>query len=120
VFQYHSAVAWCEESGELGHVRFTSEAHSIQRHTIRLAGVPLAGVTVRIMADPRLQFTFQELIYAATALRQQARWSERKAADPQYGSSREIFSTAARSQDELAEKFQRIACEIAPPPRRRR
>ena len=65
------------------------------------------------MADPRLQFIFQELLYAAIALRQQARWSERQAADPQYGSTREIFGTAARSQDELAEKFQRIADVIA-------
>lgn len=65
------------------------------------------------MADPRLQFTFQELIYAATALRQQARWSARQATHPQYGSTKEIFSIAARSQDELAEKFQRIADEVA-------
>ena len=90
----------------------TREAHCIQRPTIRLAGVPPAGVTFRVMADPRLQFTSQDLLYAATALRQQARWSERQAADPQNGSTREIFNTAARSQDELAEKFQRIAEEV--------
>ena len=66
------------------------------------------------MADPRMQLTFQELIYAATALRQQARWSEKQAADPQYGTTREVFANSARSQDELAAKIQRSADLIAP------
>lgn len=69
------------------------------------------------MTDPRLQLTFQELLFAATALRQQARWSERQAADPKYGSTREVFRTSARSQDELAAKIQRIADQVAPRPR---
>ncbi len=71
------------------------------------------------MPDPRLEFTFQELIYAATALRREARWSEEQAKDPQYGTTREVFSNAAKAQDELAAKFQRIADQVAPRPRRR-
>lgn len=68
------------------------------------------------MPDPRLEFTFQELIYAATALRRQARWSEEQAKDPQYGSTREVFIRAAQGQDVLAAKFQRIADQVAARP----
>jgi hypothetical protein len=68
------------------------------------------------MVDPRLQLSFQELIYAATALRQQARWSEKQASDPQFGTTREVFANSARAQYELAAKIQRIADQIAPRP----
>lgn len=61
------------------------------------------------MADPRTQLTAQELIYAATALRAEARRAERQAADPQYQSSRPLFEGAAAAYDELARKLTRIA-----------
>lgn len=59
------------------------------------------------MAEERL--TAQDLIYAATALRQSARISERRAADPTFHSTRETFLHAMQSQDALAAKFDRIA-----------
>jgi len=49
------------------------------------------------MADPRCQLTAQELIYAATALRAEARRAEQQAGDPQYVSSRPIFEKAAKA-----------------------
>jgi hypothetical protein len=61
------------------------------------------------MRDPRLQLTGQELIYAATALRAEARRAERQAADPQFESCRMLFENAARHYDELAGKLSRIA-----------
>jgi hypothetical protein len=61
------------------------------------------------MPDPRLQLTAQELIYAATALRAEARRAERQAADPQYQCSRAIFESAAKCYDELAQKLTRVA-----------
>lgn len=65
------------------------------------------------MRDPRLELTAQELTYAATALRAQARRAAECGADPQYGSTREIFRTAASNTLDLAVKIQRIAEEIA-------
>ncbi len=61
------------------------------------------------MPDPRLQLTAQELTYAATALRAEARRSERQAVDPQYESVRSIFQSSAQAYDALAAKFARIA-----------
>ena len=61
------------------------------------------------MADPRTQLTAQELIYAANALRAEARRAERQAADPQYQSSRPLFESAAEAYDDLAGKLARIA-----------
>lgn len=61
------------------------------------------------MADPRTQITAQELVYAASALRAEARRAERQAADPQYESSRSLFEKAAEAYDELARKLTRIA-----------
>ena len=43
----------------------------------RLAGTRPAGSTIQGMVDPRMQLTCQDRILAATALRQQVRWSER-------------------------------------------
>lgn len=59
------------------------------------------------MAEERL--TRQDLIYAATALRQAARISERQAGDPTFHSCRETFRHAMQVKDELAAKFDRIA-----------
>jgi len=64
------------------------------------------------MPDPRLQLAAQELMYAATALRAEARRAERQAADPQYESVRAIFEGAAKTYDELAGKFDRIARRV--------
>ncbi|MBW8078980.1 MAG: hypothetical protein GJU76_13095 [Gallionella sp.] len=66
------------------------------------------------MHDPRLDLTAQELIYAATALRAEARRSAEQGTDPQYGSTQEVFRRAARGTEDLAEKFQRIAEQLAP------
>jgi len=68
------------------------------------------------MADPRLELTSLDLIFAATALRAQAVRSAEDAARPEYGSTREVFARSARSQRELAEKFQRIGERLAPRP----
>ncbi|MGB6486254.1 MAG: hypothetical protein WBE91_05170 [Steroidobacteraceae bacterium] len=61
------------------------------------------------MPDPRCELTAQELIYAASALRAEARRAERQAADPQFESVRAIFEKAAKTYDELARKLTRIA-----------
>lgn len=61
------------------------------------------------MPDPRLQITAQELVYAASALRADARRAELQAADPQYESSRALFEEAAKCYAALAEKLTRIA-----------
>lgn len=61
------------------------------------------------MPDPRLQLTAQELIYAASALRAEARRAERQAADPQFESVRAIFGQLARAYERLAEKLALIA-----------
>lgn len=64
------------------------------------------------MADPRAQLTSQELLYAATALRAEARRAEQQAADPAYQSSRRIFEDSARVYDALAAKLTRIAEQL--------
>lgn len=64
------------------------------------------------MPDPRTQLTAQELIYAASALRAEARRAERQAADPQFESCWAIFEGAARTYDELAGKLTQIAERI--------
>ena len=61
------------------------------------------------MPDPRMQLSAQELIYAASALRAQARRAEGQAADPQFESSRAIFADAAKVYDALAGKLTWIA-----------
>jgi hypothetical protein len=61
------------------------------------------------MPDPRLLLTAQELVYAASALRAEARRAERQAADPQYESMRSLFESASKAYDELAGKLTRIA-----------
>ena len=65
------------------------------------------------MPDPRLKLTAQELFYAATALRAEARRSLERGNDPQYGSTQEVFREAARGTDALAEKIQRIGEQVA-------
>ncbi len=65
------------------------------------------------MRDPRLELTAQELIYAATALRAEARRSSERGIDPQYGSTQEIFREAARGTEALADKIQRIGEQVA-------
>jgi hypothetical protein len=64
------------------------------------------------MADPRLQLTAQELVYAATALRAEARRAEQQAADPTYHATRVLFKNSARACDGLAEKLTRIAEQL--------
>jgi hypothetical protein len=64
------------------------------------------------MRDPRCQLTAQELIYAATALRAQARRAAQQAMDPQYQCSWAIFESAAKAYADLAEKLTRIAGRI--------
>lgn len=66
----------------------------------------------RRMPDPRLQLTAQVLIYAASALRAEARRAEREAADPRFESSRDVFEKASTRYDELVAKFSRIAGKI--------
>ena len=61
------------------------------------------------MPDPRAAITAQDLVYAAAALRADARRAERQAADPQYASSRHVFEHAARGNDALAAKLDAIA-----------
>lgn len=61
------------------------------------------------MPDPRLQLTAQELLYAANALRGEARRAERQAADPQFESCRALFEEVGRVYEELAGKLMRIA-----------
>lgn len=61
------------------------------------------------MPDPRLQLSAQELIYAASALRGEARRAERQSADPRFESCRAIFEEAAKAYDELAGKLTLIA-----------
>lgn len=53
--------------------------------------------------------TRQDLIYAAHALRVSAGQSEQRCNDPVFMSSHEIFRNAAKSQRELADKFERVA-----------
>ena len=55
------------------------------------------------MPDPRLELTAQELFYAATALRAEARRSSQRGNEPQYGSTQEVFRKAARGTEALAE-----------------
>ena len=55
------------------------------------------------MRDPRCRLTAQELIYAATALRAQARRAAQQAMDPQYQCSQAIFESAAKAYADLAE-----------------
>lgn len=64
------------------------------------------------MPDPRLQTTAQELVYAAGALRAEARRAERQAADPQYESCRALFEGASRAYDALARKLAGIAEKV--------
>lgn len=79
----------------------------VQRLARGLAGGYLDCATVRRMPDPRLQLTSQELIYAASALRAEARRAERQAADPQSEPCRALFESAAEVYDELARKIAR-------------
>lgn len=60
-----------------------------------------------------MQLTSQELIFAATALRAEARRSSERAMDNRYGSTCEIFAVSASNTAELAEKIQRIAEQVS-------
>ena len=64
---------------------------------------------------PRTQLTAQDLIYAASTLRAEARRVERQAGDPQFESSRNIFECAARAYDELPGNLTQIADTVGPP-----
>lgn len=66
------------------------------------------------MPDPRLELNRQDLLYAATALRAEAARGDQAAADPKYGSTRELFRESAARTRELAEKFNQVAAEIRP------
>lgn len=86
---------------------------TIQRWEIRLADRLVAGGRFARMPDPRTTLTAQELIYASTALRAEARRAELQAADPAFESSRPIFEQAAKAYDALAGKLTRIAERLA-------
>lgn len=43
------------------------------------------------MPDPRLELSYQGLVYAAPALRVEADRGDQTAADPKYGSTRGLF-----------------------------
>lgn len=58
----------------------------------------------------------QDLIYAARALRVAALVDERKAEEPVFFSSRDIFKNAAQAQRDLADKFERVAGQMPPTP----
>lgn len=64
------------------------------------------------MHDPRCQITAQELVYAASALRAEARRAEQQAADPTFHSSRKLFEDSAKVYDSLAQKLTRIASAV--------
>ena len=53
--------------------------------------------------------TRQDLTYVAGALRQAARLAEKQASNPGLTSMKAVFERAAREQDALARKFDRIA-----------
>lgn len=55
------------------------------------------------------KLTKQDLIFAAHAFRVSAGVSQQQAENPAFFSSRDIFLGAAKSQRELAEKFERVA-----------
>lgn len=61
------------------------------------------------MHDPRCEITAQELLYAASALRAEARRAEQQAADPTFHSSQKLFEESAKVYDALAHKLSRIA-----------
>lgn len=58
----------------------------------------------------------QDLIYAARALRVAALVDEKKAEEPVFFSSRDIFKNAAQAQRALADKFERVAGQMPPTP----
>jgi len=62
------------------------------------------------MLEERL--TRQDLIYAATALRQSARLAEKQSKDPGLTSMRLTFARLAETRDALAAKFDRIAGQM--------
>jgi hypothetical protein len=62
------------------------------------------------------EFTAQEYIYAATALRVSASITRQRAQDPAMGSSQGIFEGAAEVELALSVKFQKAANELSPPP----
>ena len=61
------------------------------------------------MVDPRSQLSAQDLRYAATALRMEAAVTDQRAERPEYGSTRRLFSDAAKYKRELAERIERVA-----------
>ncbi|MGH8290626.1 MAG: hypothetical protein ACREV7_16670 [Steroidobacteraceae bacterium] len=71
------------------------------------------------MPDPRAELTSQELVYAATALRAEARRAAQQAADPAFHASRVIFEDSALVYDALAGKLTRIAEQLTRAPRTR-
>lgn len=64
------------------------------------------------MPDARLSLTAQDLAYAATGLRLLARQAEERARDPQFESCRALFEDSAKSYDERARKFDRVAAAL--------
>lgn len=60
---------------------------------------PAGALKSCAMPDPRAELTAQELIYAATALRAEARRPERQAVDPQFESCRALFERSSAAYD---------------------
>lgn len=67
------------------------------------------------MPDPRLELSYQELLYAATALRAEAAHGDQTAADPAYESTRGLFRESAARTRELAAKFDQVAGGVRRP-----
>lgn len=70
------------------------------------------------MPDLRLELTAQDLTYAASALRAEARRADCQAADPTFHATKAIFEQASRVYDELAGKLDRIAKALSSRPAR--
>ncbi len=64
------------------------------------------------MDDAHLTLSAQDLRYAATALRMEAAVTEQRAEQPEYGSTRRLFSEAAKYKRELAERIERVADSV--------
>lgn len=67
------------------------------------------------MLDPRFKLTAQEVLYAASALRAEARRPERHAADPQFEPCRALLAGTAEAYDALAVRVDRMARAVGAP-----
>src|SRR5438445_6906891 len=115
-----SSTSWCTRLRQKAkpEIRATrnpraSSNQDIQSCRLEFAGRLVGRSSLRSMQDPRTTLSAQDLIYAATALRVEARRAEAQAADPQYISSRQVFERSARIAGALAAKFDAIAKAVS-------